>query len=128
MFVTRVRVHLAVLAGLYLLSIAFGYQLDKYELVYSQAGAGAVTGVAYADANARFLAYDVLTLPVRARGRAADRRRVHALDVAAGRDRRSCGSRASLVLGRLYPEAIQRLTVDPNTTPRSSRTSRTTSR
>ena len=32
---TRVRVHLAVLAGLYLLSVAFGYQLDKYELVYS---------------------------------------------------------------------------------------------
>ena len=37
-FVTRVRVHLAVLGGLYLLSVAFGYQLDKYELVYSQAG------------------------------------------------------------------------------------------
>ena len=35
---------------------------------------------------------------------------------------------ASLVLGRLYPEAIQRLTVDPNRTPRRSRTSRTTSR
>ena len=36
---TRVRVHLAVLAGLYLISVAFGYQLDKYELVYSTAGA-----------------------------------------------------------------------------------------
>ena len=58
-FVTRVRVHVAVIAGLYLLTIAFGYQLDKYELVYSQAGVA--TGVAFADANARFMAYDVLT-------------------------------------------------------------------
>ena len=58
-FITRVRVHLAVIAGLYLLTIAFGYQLDKYELVYSQAGVA--VGVAFADANARFMAYDVLT-------------------------------------------------------------------
>ena len=58
-FITRVRVHLAVLAGLYLLSVAFGYQLDKYELVYSSAGVA--TGVSFTDANARFMAYDVLT-------------------------------------------------------------------
>ena len=32
-FTTPVRVHLAVLGGLFLLSVAFGYQLDKYELV-----------------------------------------------------------------------------------------------
>ena len=40
-------------------SVAFGYQLDKYELVYSTSGAG--VGVGYTDANARFMAYDVLT-------------------------------------------------------------------
>ncbi len=37
-FTTPVRVHLAVLGGLFLLSVAFGYQLDKLELVYSTEG------------------------------------------------------------------------------------------
>ena len=113
-FVTRVRVHLAVLGGLYLLSVAFGYQLDKYELVYSQAGRRA-TGVAFADANARFLAYDVLTFLSGLAGRPADRGRVHPLDVAARRVILIVWFSASIVLGRLYPEAIQRLSVDPNT-------------
>ena len=57
---TPVRVHLAILAGLYLLSIAAGYQLDKYELVYSTHGWA--TGVSYTDQNARFFAFDVLTI------------------------------------------------------------------
>lgn len=110
-FNTPVRVHLAVIAGLYLLSVAFGYQLDKYELVYSTAGVA--TGVSYTDANARFLAYDVLTI---LSGLAA------ALLIAGAFTRWLwplgvvviVWFSASLVLGRLYPEAIQRLTVDPN--------------
>ena len=110
-FVTRVRVHLAVLGGIYLLSIAFGYQLDKYELVYSTAGVA--TGVSYTDASARFMAYDVLTI---LSGIAA------ALLVGGAFTRWMwplgiiviVWMSASLVLGRLYPEAIQRLTVDPN--------------
>jgi hypothetical protein len=110
-FTTPVRVHLAALGGLYLLSVAFGYQLDKYELVYSTAGVA--TGVSYTDANARFLAYDVLTL---VSGVAA------ALLVAGAFTRWMwplgmiviVWVSASLVLGRVYPEAIQRLTVDPN--------------
>ena len=60
MFTTPVRVHLAVLGGLFLLSVAFGYQLDKYELVYSTRGFA--TGVSFTDQNAQFLAYDVLTV------------------------------------------------------------------
>ena len=111
-FVTRVRVHLAVIAGLYLLSVAFGYQLDKFELVYSQAGVA--TGVAYADANARFFAFDVLTLLSGLAG---------ALLVAGAFTRWlwplgavvAIWFAASLLLGRLYPEAIQRFSVDPNT-------------
>ena len=110
-FVTRVRVHLAVIAGLYLLTIAFGYQLDKYELVHSTSGA--VTGVGYTDFNARFLAYDVLTLLSGVAG---------ALLVAGAFTQWvwPLGAivivwfSASIVLGRIYPEAIQRLTVDPN--------------
>jgi uncharacterized protein len=111
-FVTRVRVHLAVIAGLYLLSVAFGYQLDKYELVYSQAGVA--TGVAYADANGRFFAFDVLTLLSGLAG---------ALLVAGAFTRWlwqlgavvAIWFAASILLGRLYPEAIQRFSVDPNT-------------
>ena len=59
-FTTPVRVHLAVLGGLFLLSIAFGYQLDKYELVYSTRGVA--TGVSFTDQNAQFFAFDVLTV------------------------------------------------------------------
>jgi hypothetical protein len=110
-FITRVRVHVAVIAGLYLLSVAFGYQLDKYELVYSTSGAA--VGVGFTDFNARFMAYDVLTFLSGLAG---------ALLIAGAFTRWMwpLGAiviiwfSASLVLGRLYPEAIQRLTVDPN--------------
>ena len=111
-FITRVRVHLAVLGGLYLLSVAFGYQLDKYELVYS--GAGVSTGVSFTDANARFLAYDVLTFLSGLAGAllvaGAFTRWMWPLGVIVG-----VWFAASIVLGRLYPEAIQRFSVDPNT-------------
>ncbi len=64
-FTTSMRVHLAVLGGLYLLSVAWGYQLDKLELVYSVNlignQGGSFVGVGYTDQNARFLAFDVLT-------------------------------------------------------------------
>ena len=111
-FVTRVRVHLAILGGIILLTIAFGHQLDKYELVYSNAGVA--TGVSYTDANARFLANDVLMV---LSGIAA------ALLVGGAFTRWvwPLGAvvilwmSASFVMGGLYPEAIQRLTVDPNT-------------
>ncbi len=67
----------------------------------------------YTDANARFMAYDVLTFLSGLAG---------ALLVAGAFTRWMwpLGAiviiwfSASLVLGRLYPEAIQRLTVDPN--------------
>lgn len=111
-FITRVRVHLAVLGGLYLLSVAFGYQLDKFELVYSQAGVA--TGVAFADANARFAAYDVLTMLSGIAGAlligGAFTRWMWPLGVVVG-----VWAIASLLLGTVYPEAIQRFTVDPNT-------------
>lgn len=111
-FVTRVRVHLALLGGLLLLLVAFGYQLDKYELVYSQAGVA--TGVSYTDANARFMAYDVLTFLSGIAGAllvaGAFTRWMWPLGLVVG-----VWFVASLVLGRAYPEVIQRFTVDPNT-------------
>jgi hypothetical protein len=110
-FPTSVRVHLAVLAGLYLLSVAFGYQLDKFELVYS--GRGIATGVSYTDQNAQFFAYDVLTV-LSAFAAAflvggAFTRWTWPLGVTV-----VAWFLASLVVGRLYPEAIQRLSVLPN--------------
>jgi uncharacterized membrane protein (UPF0182 family) len=54
------RVHLAVLAALWLVAAAAGYQLDRLSLVYSNQGVA--TGVSYADQAARFLAFDVLTV------------------------------------------------------------------
>jgi hypothetical protein len=111
-FTTRVRVHLAILAGLYLLTVAVGYQLDKWELVYSTQGVA--VGVSYTDANARFLAYDVLmvlsTLAAALLVGGAFTRWMWPLGAVL-----IIWFSASIVLGRVYPEAIQRLTVDPNT-------------
>ena len=112
-FVTRVRVHLALIAGLYLLSVAFGYQLDKYELVYSS-NQGVVAGVAYADANARFVAYDVLTFLSGIAGAllvgGAFTRWMWPLGLVVG-----VWFAASLILGGVYPDLVQRFSVDPNT-------------
>jgi len=108
---TPVRAHLAVLAGLYLLSIAFGYQLDKYELVYSNRGVA--TGVSYTDANAQFIAYDVLTvlsaLAAAFLVGAAFTRWVWPLSATI-----LAWFIASLVIGSAYPELIQRFVVTPN--------------
>ncbi|HUR04553.1 MAG TPA: UPF0182 family protein, partial [Nonomuraea sp.] len=108
---TAVRLHIGVLAGLFLLSTAFGYQLDKYELAYSANGVAA--GVSYTDANARFFAYDLLTA---LSGLAA----AFVVGGALTRWVWPLGATlavwflASFVVGRIYPEAIQRLVVEPN--------------
>ena len=117
-FTTPVRVHLAVLGGLFLLSVAFGYQLDKYELVYSTRGIA--TGVSYTDQNAQFLAYDVLTVLSGLAGAllvgGAFTRMLWPLGLTIG-----VWLLASLIIGRLYPEAIQRFTVQPNQYAQESR-------
>ena len=110
-FSTPIRLHLAILGGLFLLSVAFGYQLDKFSLVYSDRGVA--TGVSFTDQNAQFFAFDVLTV---ISGIAA------ALLVGGAFTRMlwplgftiAIWFVASLVIGRLYPEAVQRFTVTPN--------------
>ncbi len=110
-FTTPIRVHLGILAGLFLLSVAFGYQLDKFELAYSTRGF--TTGVSYTDQNAQFFAYDALTilsgLAAALLVGAAFTRMVWPFALTIG-----VWILASLVIGRLYPEAIERLTVQPN--------------
>ena len=110
-FATPVRVHLAILGALLLLSVAYGYQLDKLELVYSTRGFA--TGVSYTDFNAQFFAFDALTI---ISGLAAAflvggalTRMIWPLVLTIG-----IWLVASIVIGRLYPEAIQRFTVAPN--------------
>ncbi len=106
-----VRIHLAMLAGIYLLSVAFGYQLDKYELVYS--ARGVATGVSYTDQNAQFFAYDLLTVLSAFAAAflvgAAFTRWTWPLGVTV-----ATWFLASLFVGRLYPEVIQRFVVTPN--------------
>ena len=110
-FPTPVRVHLGVLGGLYLLTVAAGYQLDKLELVYSTRGFA--TGVSYTDQAAQFFAFDALTIVSGI---------VAALLVAGAFTRWIWPLGAaiavwfglSLLLGRVYPEVIQRFTVEPN--------------
>lgn len=108
---TPIRVHLGVLAGLFLLSIAFGYQLDKLELAYS--ARGFVAGVSFTDQNAQFFAYDALTvisgLAAALLVGGAFTRMLWPLGLTVG-----VWLLASLLIGRAYPEAIQRFTVAPN--------------
>ncbi len=106
-----VRLHVAILGGLLLLAMTFGYQLDKLELAYSSRGVG--TGVGYTDANAQFFAYDILSIVSGLAGVilivTAFTRRVGLLVATV-----AVWLFASIVIGRIYPEAIQRLVVDPN--------------
>jgi uncharacterized membrane protein (UPF0182 family) len=110
-FDTRVRVHLGILAGLVLMSIALGYQLDKFELVHSTRGIA--PGVSYTDQHAQFFAYDLLT------GISA----IAAALLVGGAFARVLWPVtitfvvwfiASFAIGRVYPELVQRITVVPN--------------
>ena len=110
-FDTRVRVHLGVLAGLFLMTIALGYQLDKFELVHSTRGIA--TGVSYTDANAQFLAFDVLTalsaIAAALLVGGAFARVLWPVAITA-----AVWFIASIAIGRIYPEIVQRFTVVPN--------------
>jgi uncharacterized membrane protein (UPF0182 family) len=108
----RARVHIGVLVALYLFTIAAGFQLDRYSLVYSSQS-GVFQGVSYTDANARILAINVMTILAALAG---------ALFLA------FCFTRwwvplaltigvwvvAYVVLEGAYPLAVQRFAVDPN--------------
>ena len=117
-FATQVRMHLAILGGLFLLSVAFGYQLDKLELVYSTRGSVETSaidtiGVSFTDQNAQFLAFDVLTvlsgLAAAFLVGAAFTRMLWPLGLTLG-----VWFLASILIGRAYPEAVQYFTVRPN--------------
>jgi hypothetical protein len=110
-FPTPVRVHLGILGGLFLLTVAAGYQLDKLSLVYSTRGLA--NGVSYTDQAAQFFAFDALTLVAGIVAAllvgGAFTRWIWPLGAAV-----AIWFGLSILLGRVYPEVIQRFTVDPN--------------
>jgi uncharacterized membrane protein (UPF0182 family) len=111
---TAVRLHLGVVAGLALIALAYGYQLDKLELAYSTRSAGiGVIGVSYTDANAQFFAYDLLTILTGLAGALVAGASFTGWVWPLGATL-AVWLVASIVVGRVYPEAIQRLVVAPN--------------
>jgi len=109
---TTARAHLGILAALYLWSAAVGYQLDRYELVYSTTS-GIFQGVSYTDANARMPVMNIMTVLTAfvgcfVAGFAITRWRtplVLTLLFWAG---------AFVLLEGAYPQIIQRFSVEPN--------------
>jgi hypothetical protein len=109
---TPARVHLGILAMLYLWSIALGYQLDRFELVYSGQST-LFTGVSYADANAKFLAFNAMTVVAAFAGAfilgfAYTRWRVPLILTV------MFWISAYVVLDVAYPQLVQRYVVEPN--------------
>jgi uncharacterized membrane protein (UPF0182 family) len=111
---TPVRAHLTILGALLLLVIASGYQLDIAELSFSTRGMGAgLQGASYTDLNAQQPAYVILTVVAV----------LAAVLVLANTWFRTLWLLAaaaagwillSIVVGGLYPGAIQNLQVAPN--------------
>ena len=105
------RTHLAFLGGLLLLALALGSWIDAFELVYARRGA--VYGAGYADATAQLLAYRLL-LGISLLAAAGMfifmiSRRLLVLIAAA-----AVWPLAALLVGQLYPSAVQTLVVRPN--------------
>jgi uncharacterized membrane protein (UPF0182 family) len=109
---TTARVHLGVLAALWLWAAAVGYQLDRYELVYSNTST-IFQGVSYADYNAKMVAINVMTVLTAFVG-------CFVLVLSYTRWRTPLAltivfwAGAFLVLEVAYPQAIQRFVVEPN--------------
>jgi uncharacterized membrane protein (UPF0182 family) len=109
---TAARSHIGVLVMLLLFSIAIGFQLDRYGLVYSNQS-GIFQGASYADVNAKFTAINIMTVLAAFAG---------TLFLV------FCFTRwwapltativiwigAYVILGVAYPQLVQRLAVDPN--------------
>jgi uncharacterized protein len=105
-----VKTHLAILLAAILAVRAWGYWLDRYQLLYSERGP--TTGAAYTDVNAELpalylllgvsvIAIVLVLMAIRRAGYILPASAVALLVV------------ASIILQGIYPAAIQRLQVDP---------------
>ena len=106
------RIHLSLLAALWLWSAAIGYQLDRYELVYSNSS-GIFQGIGYTDANARMMAINVMTVLTAFVG-------CFVVGFSITRWQTPLAltvvfwAAAFLILEVGYPQIVQRFSVDPN--------------
>jgi uncharacterized membrane protein (UPF0182 family) len=109
---TTARVHLGALAALWLFAAAVGYQLDRYELVYSSTST-IFQGVSYADYNAKMVAINAMTVLTAFVG-------CFVLVLSYTRWRTPLAltiffwAGAFLVLDVGYPQLVQRISVEPN--------------
>ncbi|MBM7867270.1 uncharacterized membrane protein (UPF0182 family) [Heliobacterium gestii] len=107
----RARFHLAGIGALYFLIKAFGYRLDMYDLVYSPRGV--VVGASYTDVHAQLPAYQILSVISLITAVmlvfALVRRRIRWAAYGVG-----LLVAASLLVGAVYPELVQRFKVEPN--------------
>jgi uncharacterized membrane protein (UPF0182 family) len=105
------RAHLSVLGALFLLLIAAGYQLDRYELLFRAEGPF-LTGAGYASVNARLPALGVLTgIAVLAAALLVANVWARTLWLLGG----TIGAwlLASVVLSGVYPALVERFVVQP---------------
>jgi uncharacterized protein len=109
-----VRAHLSILGAALLAVIAVGYQLDIADLSFSTRGMGAeLQGASYADLHAQQTAYVILTVVAAAAALLVLAntwfRTLWLIGVAA-----AAWFALSLVVGGIYPAAVQGLQVAPN--------------
>jgi uncharacterized membrane protein (UPF0182 family) len=109
-----VRAHLSILGAILLVVIAAGYQLDIYELSYSTRGvSGTIQAATYTDLHAQEPAYVILTVValVSAAILLANIwfRTLWLLVLSVG-----AWFVLSILVGGIYPSAVQRFQVDPN--------------
>lgn len=107
----RVKIHIGVLAALFMLNIAFGFYLDRYNLLFSPHGV--IFGAGYTDINARLFGLGILAVLTVA----------SALLLVAGIVKNSWklsffpigGTAAAyIILMVLYPSLLQNFKVSPN--------------
>ena len=108
-----VRAHLSILGAGLLGLIAFGYQLDISELVYSRTGYESIQAATYTDMNAQLPAYVILTVVAVAAALLLLLniwfRTLWMLLLAGG-----AWFLLSIVVGGLYPSFVQNFSVEPN--------------
>ncbi|HEX8002464.1 MAG TPA: UPF0182 family protein [Mycobacteriales bacterium] len=109
--VTATRVHLSVLLGLFVLLKAYAYHLDQFGLAFSPRGK--VTGASYTDVNAQLPALKVLTVIAVICGLLFLATLFRSGWVLPGTGL-GLMLASSLVVGGLYPLAVQQLQVKPN--------------
>ena len=106
-----IRAHVSLLGVVIFIGLACGYWLDRFDLMFSEAGA--VFGPGYTDINARLPALTVLSV-FAAAGAAALAINIFLRGISLPAIAVGIWILTGVVGGRLYPEFVQRFQVEPN--------------